>query len=296
MDLCVMIEGQEGVSWAEWQAIAAACEEHGVSTLFRSDHYLPLDGHEERQVLDAWGTIIALAATTTTLRLGALVSPATFRHPSEFAKLVVTADHVSGGRIDAGLGAGWNEREHAAYGFPFGTFGDRFERYAEQLEIVHGLWADGPFSFAGDHYRLEAVDAQPKPVQRPLPLIIGGMAKPRTLALADRFASEYNTVFATPAVARERRALVPDHLRFSVMTGLVAGRDEAELARRKQRLADEHGAAELPDGWITGLPDAAVARLREYRDAGCDRVMLQLLLHDEVDQIALIGELQSALS
>ena len=286
-----MIEGQEGVSWADWQAIAAACEEHGIPTLYRSDHYLPLGGHEERQVLDAWGTIIALAATTTTLRLGALVSPATFRHPSEFAKLVVTADHVSGGRIDAGLGAGWNEREHAAYGFPFGTFADRFERYAEQLEILHGLWSDGPFSFEGEYYRLEAVDAQPKPLQRPLPFIIGGMAKPKTLALADRFADEYNTVFATPEVARERCALVPDHLRFSVMTGLAAGRDDAEVARRAQRLADEHGVAELPDGWLVGTPDALVARLREYRDAGCDRMMLQLLLHDELDQVALIGEL-----
>jgi alkanesulfonate monooxygenase SsuD/methylene tetrahydromethanopterin reductase-like flavin-dependent oxidoreductase (luciferase family) len=295
MDLCVMIEGQEGVSWADWQAIAAACEEHGIPALFRSDHYLPLGGHEERPVLDAWATINALAATTTTLRLGALVSPATFRHPSEFAKLVVTADHVSGGRIDAGLGAGWNAREHAAYGFPYGTFGDRFERYAEQLEIVHGLWSEGSFSFKGSLYELEDVDAQPKPLQRPLPFIVGGMGKPKTIALATRFASEYNTVFATPAEARERRALVPAQLRFSVMTGLVCGRDEAELERRKRRLADEHGQEELMDGWVVGLPDAAVARLREYREAGCDRVMLQLLLHDELDQIALIGELAGAL-
>lgn len=286
-----MIEGQEGVSWVDWQAIAAACEQHGIPALFRSDHYLPLDGHEERPVLDAWGTINALAATTTTLRLGALVSPATFRHPSEFAKLVVTADHVSGGRIEAGLGAGWNEREHAAYGFPYGTFGDRFERYGEQLEIVHGLWGEGAFSFRGTYYALDEVDAQPKPVQRPLPFIVGGVGKPKTIALASRFATEYNTVFATPVEARERRALVPSSLRFSVMTGLVSGRDEAELRRRKQRLADEHGQQELMEGWIVGSPDAVVGRLREYRDAGCDRVMLQLLLHDELDQIALIGEL-----
>jgi alkanesulfonate monooxygenase SsuD/methylene tetrahydromethanopterin reductase-like flavin-dependent oxidoreductase (luciferase family) len=295
MDLCVMIEGQEGVSWTDWQAIAAACEAHAIPTLFRSDHYLPLHGHEERQVLDAWGTIIALAATTSTLRLGALVSPATFRHPAEFAKLVVTADHVSGGRIDVGLGAGWNEREHAAYGFPYGTSADRFERYAEQLEIVHGLWGDGPFSFSGDLYRLDAVDAHPKPLQRPLPFVIGGMAKPKTLALADRFADEYNTVFATPVEARERRALVPEHLRFSVMTGLVCGRDEAEVERRRRRLADEHPLAELPPGWIVGTPGAIVPRLREYREAGCDRLMLQLLLHDELDQFALIGELADAL-
>ncbi len=232
-----MIEGQEGVSWADWQAIAAACEEHGIPTLFRSDHYLPLGGHEERPVLDAWGTIIALAATTSTLRLGALVSPATFRHPSEFAKLVVTADHVSGGRIDAGLGAGWNEREHAAYGFPYGTFGDRFERYAEQLEIAHGLWADGPFSFQGRYYALEDVDAQPKPVQRPLPFVIGGMGKPKTLALADRFADEYNTVFATPAEARELRG------RVAVQAALL-GHDRAGVRARRGR----DRAAHAPPG------------------------------------------------
>jgi len=296
MDLCVMIEGQEGVTWLQWQAIAAACEAHGIPALYRSDHYLPLGGHEERPVLDAWGTIIALAATTTTLRLGALVSPATFRHPSEFAKLVVTADHVSGGRIDVGLGAGWNEREHAAYGFPFPASGERFDVYTEQLEIVHGLWADGRFSYDGDHYRLDDVDAQPKPLQRPLPFIVGGMAKPRTLALAERFGHEYNTVFVTPQEARERRALVPDGLAFSVMTGLVAGPDDGEVRRRARRLADEHGVAEIPDAWVSGTPDAVVARLREYHDAGCDRMMLQLLLHDEVDQIALIGELAAQLS
>src|ERR671916_1678416 len=117
MELCVMIEGQEDVSWPQWQALAAACEEPGIPALFRSDHYLPLDGAHERQVLDAWGTVLALAAQTTTLRLGTLVSPATFRHPSILAKLAVTADHVSGGRIDLGVGTGWHEPEHAAYGF-----------------------------------------------------------------------------------------------------------------------------------------------------------------------------------
>ena len=119
MDVCLMIEGQEGVSWPQWQALAQACERHGIPTLFRSDHYLNLDGqHPDRGSLDAWGTINALAAVTTTLRLGTLVSPASFRHPSVLGKLVVTADHVSGGRIDLGLGAGWHDREHAAYGLP----------------------------------------------------------------------------------------------------------------------------------------------------------------------------------
>src|SRR3712207_9406287 len=144
-----MIEGQEGVTWEDWQAIARACEEHGVPALFRSDHYLPLDGFHERPVLDAWGTLCALAATTSTLRLGTLVSPATFRHPAVAAKLALTADHVSGGRVALGLGAGWHPREHEAYGFPFPATGERMGVFAEQLEIVRGLWGDGQFHFEG---------------------------------------------------------------------------------------------------------------------------------------------------
>src|SRR5512132_2411077 len=207
MELCVMIEGQEGVTWPQWQAIATACEEHGVGSLFRSDHYLPLDGHEERPVLDAWGTLCALAATTTTLRLGTLVSPATFRHPANLAKLAVTADQVSGGRVSLGLGAGWHAREHEAFGFPFGSTRERMDVFAEQLEIVRGLWSSGePLRFEGAHYRVGPVDPQPKP-QVPW-LIVGGSAGPRSAALAARFADEYNTVFATPDECRRRRAAV----------------------------------------------------------------------------------------
>src|SRR5215210_75322 len=155
MDLCVMIEGQEGVTWPQWQAIAAACEEHGVGSLFRSDHYLPLDGDEERPALDAWGTICALAATTTTLRLGTLVSPATFRHPAVVAKLAVTADQISGGRVSLGLGAGWHEREHEAFGFAFGSTRERMDVFAEQLAVVRRLWAaDGAVRFDGARYRV----------------------------------------------------------------------------------------------------------------------------------------------
>jgi F420-dependent oxidoreductase-like protein len=301
MELCVMIEGQEGVSWEQWQALAAACEEHAIPALFRSDHYLPLGGHLEREVHDAWATVIALAATTTTLRLGTLVSPATFRHPAVLAKMAVTADHVSGGRVELGLGAGWNEAEHAAFGFPFGTLAGRMAVLAEQLEIIRGLWGEEPFEFAGEHYRLDAVDARPKPWQRPHPpLIVGGAAKPRTVALAARWADEYNTVFASPQECAERRAAVtraweqagrdPATVRFSLMTGLVAGRDVEEYRGRTERLVERSGNGP-EEGWVTGTADEALDQLRALRDAGVDRVMLQLLLHDELDQIALIGEL-----
>ena len=142
MDLCLMIEGQEGVTWPQWRALAAACEEHRIPSLFRSDHYQNLDGRApDRPALDAWGTINALAALTTTLRLGTLVSPASFRHPSVLAKLVVVADHVSGGRIDLGIGAGWHEREHEAYGFPFAPTKTRIDVLEEQLQVLMGTWA-----------------------------------------------------------------------------------------------------------------------------------------------------------
>src|SRR3954452_25604889 len=143
MRVSLMIEGQEGVTWEDWQALAGACEEHGVEALFRSDHYLSVEGHADRGALDAWATLAALAAVTSTVRLGTLVSPATFRHPSELAKVVATADHVSGGRVELGLGTGWLEAEHRAYGFPFPPLGERMERLDEQLAVVTGEWADG---------------------------------------------------------------------------------------------------------------------------------------------------------
>ncbi len=204
-----MIEGQEGVTWPQWRALAEACERHGIPTLFRSDHYLNLDGqHPERGSLDAWGTVNALAALTSTLRLGTLVSPASFRHPSVLAKLVVTADHVSGGRIDLGLGAGWHEREHEAYGLPFHSTETRVDVLEEQLEIVMGAWGSEPFSLQGRHYVLADLEAQPKPVQRPHPpLLMGGNAGPRSAALAARFADEYNTPF--PSLEDDPHAGVP---------------------------------------------------------------------------------------
>jgi alkanesulfonate monooxygenase SsuD/methylene tetrahydromethanopterin reductase-like flavin-dependent oxidoreductase (luciferase family) len=312
MDLCVMIEGQEDVGWEQWRAIAASCEEHGIPALFRSDHYLPLGAVTERQVLDAWGTTCALAAITSSVRLGTLVSPATFRHPSLLAKLAVTADHVSGGRIDVGLGAGWNDPEHVAFGFPFADMGTRVSVFSEQLEIVRGLTDAGPFHFSGEHYSVGPVDALPKPVQARLPIIVGGNAAPRSTAVAARFADEYNTPFAAPQdIVVRREAVVRawsdagrDDARFSVMTGLLVGRDEAELLDRAGRLAEKQASGRsareeldaMPPSAIVGTVDVVGERLRELADLGVDRLMCQLLLHDDLDQIALIGdELTTAL-
>ena len=305
MDLCLMIEGQEGVSWPEWVALARACEEHAITTLFRSDHYLNLDGqHPERGSLDAWATLNALAAVTETLRLGTLVSPATFRHPSNLAKLVASADQISGGRIELGLGAGWHQREHEAYGFEFHSTRTRMDVLAEQLEIVHGTWTQTPFSFEGRHYWLTDLDARPKPVQAPHPpLIMGGNAGSRSAELAARWADEYNTPFATVAEVNELRGRIERAceaasrapIPFSIMTGFVVGADQREYEQRAARVCERTGQdareflSDPPEAWIVGPPEEALERLGALRDAGVARVMLQHLLHDDTDAVALLG-------
>jgi F420-dependent oxidoreductase-like protein len=306
MDLCLMIEGQEGVTWPQWIALARACEEHGIPALFRSDHYLNLDGqHPERGSLDAWATLNALAALTSTVRLGTLVSPATFRHPSVLAKTVTTADHVSGGRVELGLGAGWHEREHEAFGFPFPPTSERMDILEEQLQVVLGNWSQEPFSFGGRHYTLRELNAQPKPIQRPHPpLIIGGRAGPRSAALAARYGDEYNTAFATPDDVRERKARIDqaceragrEPIPFSVMTGVIVGADPGQVRDRVARVAGLQGAdanallANPPRGLVVGTVEEAVEQLAALREAGVSRVMCQQLLHDDLEAVALLGE------
>jgi len=296
--ICLMVEGQEGVAWADWVALAQACERLGFDALFRSDHYLSVGGRAERGSLDAWGTVSALSAVTTTLRFGTLVSPATFRHPSVLAKAVVTADHISGGRVELGIGTGWLEEEHSAYGFPFPPMGERMAILAEQLEIIHRQWGEEPFDFAGEHYVVRNLDARPKPVQRPHPpLIVGGAAGPRSARLAAKWADEYNTVYVTPDEGRERRRGLdeacraegrdPQTLRFSMMTGFVIGADEDEVSARTERLA-EWGTPPA-DSWIVGTPDQFNARLREYEAAGIEAVMLQHNLFEDFEALELIG-------
>lgn len=300
-----MIEGQEGVSWPQWAALARACEEHGIPTLFRSDHYVNLDGqHPEREVLDAWATLSALAAVTSSLRLGTMVSPVTFRHPSLLAKVVATVDEISNGRVELGLGAGWHEGEHVAYGFPFPPTRIRMDILTEQLQVVLGSWGEEPFTFKGEHYVLRALDARPKPVQRPHPpLIMGGVAGPRSAALAALFATEYNTAFPTLQDVRERRARIAqacehagrEPIPFSVMTCVLVGADEAELRDRAGRLAERIGGdretllSKPPPAWIIGTIEQVAGRLTELRDAGVSRVMCQHFLHDDLDAVALIG-------
>lgn len=299
MRVALMIEGQEDVTWEDWVALADTCERTGIEALFRSDHYSSVMGVQERGSLDAWATICALAARTTTLRLGTMVSPASFRHPSGLAKEVTTADHVSGGRVELGMGTGWSEVEHRAYGFPFLSMRERMDVLAEQLEIVHdGHWGDGPYSFHGAHYTVENLEARPKPVQEPHPpLIMGGMAGPRAARLAARFADEYNTVMPTLEQIAERReniAAACDRaerppIPFTVMTGVLIGSDAAQVEARTRELVESRQQEPDPETWITGTVEQAAERLRTYEQAGVERIYLQHLLHRDLETVELIG-------
>lgn len=283
--IALMIEGQEDVTWDDWVALADTCERSGVEALFRSDHYLSVMGEGERGALDAWAVINALAARTTTLRLGTMVSPTSFRHPSVLARLVIAADHVSGGRIELGMGTGWSEIEHSASGFPFLSMKERMDVLEEQLEIVHdGYFGDGSsFSFKGAHYELTDLKARPRPVQSPHPpLIMGGAAGPRAARLAARYADEYNTVMPTLDQVRERKANIDaacakagrEPIPFTVMTGASVGKD--------------HPGAD-PDTWIVGSLEQVKARLAEYAEAGVSGVYLQMQDHRDLEMVERIG-------
>src|SRR3954454_22720295 len=304
-----MIEGQEDVTWEDWVALADACERSGVGALFRSDHYVSVAGAYENASLDAWGTICALAARTTTLRLGTMVSPSSFRHPSVVAKLAVTADHVSGGRITLGLGTGWSEVEHTAYGFPFRSMKERMDVLEEQLEIIHdGHFKPGPFSFKGTYYELEGLQARPQPVQQPhLPLIMGGAAGPRAARLAARYADEYNTAMATadentpvrppPEETAERRASIDaacekpgrEPMPFTVMATCVIGSSQADFDRRAATFKALTGSEPDAETGIAGTVEQARERLAELESAGVSGIYLQHLLHRDTAMVELIG-------
>jgi F420-dependent oxidoreductase-like protein len=309
MRLCLMVEGQEDVSWDEWLALADVSERAGLDGLFRSDHYLSVVGKRDRDSLDAIATLAALAARTERIRLGTLVSPVTFRHPSVLAKSVATIDHVSGGRVELGLGAGWNAAEHAAYGFEFPQLGTRMELLEEQTEIVHRQWTEDSVTFDGRHYRLEECPALPKPLQEPHPpLILGGSAGPRSVALAVLFADEYNTLLASVDDCRDRRAVLaeacasagrdPATLPLSLMATCVVGEDRAQVLERVRGVLGLWGAdddaeavlAERGHRWIAGTPEEVVERLGILAEAGVERVYLQHLVPGDTAMVELVGD------
>jgi alkanesulfonate monooxygenase SsuD/methylene tetrahydromethanopterin reductase-like flavin-dependent oxidoreductase (luciferase family) len=288
MRVALMIEGQEGVTWEQWRALAQAAEAAGLEGLFRSDHYRSIGRGDPAGSLDAWATLAGLAAVTTKLRLGTMVSPVTFRRVSVLAKLVTTVDHISNGRAELGIGAGWFEAEHDAYGFTFPSTKERLDELDRQLEELTRQWTEAP-------------DIWPRPVQQPRPpIIVGGSAKPRTVRAAVRFADEYNTVFASVDEARERKRILDeaareagrDPLRFSLMIGCVVGRDEGELEERLEQFRKISSQDAPP---ISGTVDRVVAQLREYEQVGVERVMLQHLVHEDVEMVSVLGDVASGL-
>ena len=308
MRVCLMIEGQESVSWEDWAALARACEESPIDALFRSDHYLSVMGKSDRGSLDALTTLAGLAASTTTLRMGTLVSPVTFRHPSVLAKSAATIDQISGGgRFELGMGSGWLEAEHAAYGFPFPATGDRLRMLEEQIEIVRREWVEGTLDFQGEHYRIKGLDALPKPISPPN-LIVGGRARPRSLRLAARWADEYNLVMMDPeecAVAVPKIAEAWENAGrprpvISLMTGGVVGSDPVDLLERAHAVAEVRGEdatdpeayiEQLPTHWLIGTVAEVSERLAELERVGVERLMLQYLPHRDLDGVDYIAEL-----
>jgi alkanesulfonate monooxygenase SsuD/methylene tetrahydromethanopterin reductase-like flavin-dependent oxidoreductase (luciferase family) len=309
MRVCLMIEGQQGVTWADWCALADAAERLGFEGLFRSDHYFSARGVSGVGATDAWTVLGALAARTTTLRLGTLVSPVTFRPPAVLAKAALTVDLISGGRAEVGLGAGWWEEEHTRFGLPFYDVDTRWELLEEQVPIVDGLLRKGAFSFQGKHYRLADADPAPPPIQLPRPpLILGGKAVgQRMQALIGGYADEFNTVGGTPeqvaarfarardGVARAGRS--PTSLTTSLMTWMFVGRTEEEYLERLRRAHALDPTAGPFDAYrddieadcIVGTPDRAIERIRAYAEAGVQRIFLNHELYDDLDMLELVA-------
>lgn len=300
MEFTVFTEPQQGFSYDDQLAFALAAERTGFDAFFRSDHYLRMGpGDPLPGPTDAWTTLAGLARETSRIRLGTLVSSATHRHPAVLAIQAAQVDAMSSGRVEFGLGTGWFEREHEAYGIPFPA--KRFGPFEEQLEVITGLWATPAgetFSYSGEHYTLVDAPALPKPVQRPMPVIVGGGGPKRTPELAARFASEFNigfrpeheiaSSFEGVRAACERIGRDPDTLKLSVALTTFAGASEAELARRAgatgRTLADVRNGVN-----VVGAADEIAEKVARLRALGAQRVHFQLLDLRDVDHVDYLG-------
>ena len=302
MRLRIFTEPQQGATYGDLVTVAQAADRLGFDGFFRSDHYLRMGGGDPGPgPTDAWTTLAGLALQTSRVRLGTLLTCATFRLPGPLAVAVAQVDQMSGGRAELGLGAGWFEAEHRAYGVPFPPLAERFERLAEQLQVITGMWAaspEQPVSFAGTHYRVEGNPGLPRPVQSPRPpLIVGGLGPRRTPALAVRFADEVNMPFPPLTVFEERQRDVdlacaavgrdPASLRRSVALVVCCGHDEGEIARRAAAIGRE--PAELRENGAAGTPSEVVDRLLRFAAAGAELVYLQVLDLADLDHLELLA-------
>jgi len=316
----LMIEAQQSLSYLDQLALARRAEAAGFEAFFRSDHYASFPGPADGPSTDAWVVLAGLARETERIKLGTLVSPVTFRHPGNFVKVVTTVDEMSGGRVEVGVGAGWNEADHLPLGLAFPEIGLRADLMEDQLAILHGLWTepDG-WSYDGHQVRVEGGFLRPKPVDVPgrpraangavrPRILVGGEGTPRGFRLAARYADEFNITSSSPERTTERYALLdeacrvagrdPRTLTHSAMVATMIGRDEAEVARRRSALLQGLG---VPEGggsawyearkarWILGTPDEARAMIRRFADAGVERIMLQDFLPLDLEMVDLMG-------
>ena len=320
MRFALMIEPQQGLSYGDQVAIARRAEANGFETLFRSDHYQSFPGPVGRPTTDAWAVLAGLARDTERIGLGALVSPVTFRHPGNFAKVVTTVDEMSGGRIEVGVGAGWNDLEHRQLGLPFPPIAERADLLEDTLAILHGLWGepDG-WSYTGHQVTIEDATFHPKPVDVPgrprtsiggarPRILVGGGGTPRSFRIAARYADEFNHNTKSPDHTREAYAEIdaacraigrdPGTLTRSAMVGVLVGRSEAEMSARGAAVAEAFGSdpddvewlEERTTRWITGTPAAARRGLERYEAVGVERIVLQDFLPWDLDMIDVMGE------
>jgi alkanesulfonate monooxygenase len=303
MDLRIMVEPQQGASYEQQLAIAQAAEAGGFGGFYRSDHYLRIgEGDGEPGPTDTWVTLGAIARETTLIRLGTMVCSATFRLPGPLAVAVAQVDQMSGGRVDLGIGTGWYDSEHVAYGIPFPSTGERFERLEEQLQIITGMWRtppDSQFSFSGQHYTIVGSPALPKPRQPGgPPITIGGYGTRRTPQLAARYAAEFNLPFPQPDTFRDQAKRVaaacegtgrdPSDLVYSVALTVVCGESEQEIGLRAGRIGKS--IDELRATAVAGRPAEVVDRIADFVDAGAQRIYLQLLDLADVEHVHLLAE------
>ncbi len=320
MRFALMIEAQQGLSYEDQLAIVRRAEAAGFESFFRSDHYASFPGAADRPTTDAWTVLAGLARETRRISLGALVSPVTFRHPGNFVKVVTTVDQMSGGRIEVGVGAGWNDDDHDPLGLPFPPIAERADLMEDQLALLHGLWTEPPgWSFDGHQVHVRKGALRPGPVEvggrprengrvRPR-ILVGGEGTPRGFRIAAKYADEFNLTSSSPDVAREKEAQItaacdaagrdPATLTRSAMVGTLIGSDRAEVERRASALLAEFGEAgtrgmawlDARRGrWIVGTPDEARATVARFAEAGIERIMLQDFLPRDLDMIDLMAQ------
>lgn len=310
MDLGVMIEGQEGLTWDRWRRIMRATEDLGFESLWRSDHFFSLSGPHERPALETFLSFVLVATETSRIRFGSLVASATFRHPSLVARMAAQIDVLSGGRFILGMGAGWNVPEHEAFGIAFPPLKERMDRLEESVRVVRALWGEGLANLEGPYYTLKDAICEPKPLQQPMPLLIGGSGERRTLKLVAQFADEWNGVGLTPETYLAKRAILERHcadvgrdpktIRHSQMAGFIIGKTDADQRAHLAKVAETLPALGRNDpdeviqnmksrGWLVGTPDEVVQEIGRRQEAGLTRIMLQHQAQEDFATLELIA-------